>query len=94
MLFDDQETLEAEPKGTWLVTFADVIALLLAFFVMLFSMSNIKTETWDQIISGLTYSKNPKKDVAPRPQATKNVATVKLNQALSLEYLANVLEDH
>ena len=94
MLFDDQETLEAEPKGTWLVTFADVVALLLAFFVMLFSMSNIETETWDQIISGLSYSENPKKDLAPRPQATKNVATVKLNQALSLDYLANVLEDH
>ena len=45
MFFGDQETLEAEPKGTWLVTFADVVALLLAFFVMLFSMSNIETET-------------------------------------------------
>ena len=42
----------------------------------------------------LSYSENPKKDVKPRPQATKNVATVKLNQALSLDYLANVLEDH
>ena len=93
MLFDDQETLP-EPKGTWLVTFADVIALLLAFFVMLFSMSNIEAETWGQIISGLSYSENPKRDVAPRSQATKNVATVKFNQALSLDYLANVLEEH
>jgi len=32
----------AEPRGTWLLTFNDMITLLLAFFVLIISMSNIE----------------------------------------------------
>jgi len=94
-MFDDEPQVSQGTIGAgWLVTFADVIALLLAFFVMLFSMSNIKSETWEVIISELSSSEQPAKKVVQRPQATKNVATVKLDEALSLGYLANVLEEH
>ena len=94
MFVDDQQPEPLQRRNIWLVTFADVIALLLAFFVMLFSMGNIKTETWNVIISQISSSETPNKQEKPRPQATKNVATVKLNDALSLHYLANVLEEH
>ena len=94
MLAENQQPEPRQTRNIWLVTFADVIALLLAFFVMLFSMSTIKTETWNVIISQISSSKVPKKQEKPRPQETKNVATVKLNEALSLHYLANVLEEH
>ncbi len=94
MFAEDQQSEPLQPRNIWLVTFADVIALLLAFFVMLFSMSNIKTETWNVIIPQISSSETPKKQEKLRPQATKNVATVKLNAALSLQYLANVLEEH
>lgn len=90
----EQHTESSSAGSTWLVTFADVIALMLAFFVMLFSMSNIKTETWEVIISQISSSEKPKKEKVQRPQATKNIATVKLKEALSLTYLANVLEEH
>jgi chemotaxis protein MotB len=94
-MFTEEHQPEHNTQGsTWLVTFADVIALLLAFFVMLFSMSNIQTETWDAIISQISSSETPKKEDVQRPQATKNIATVKLIEALSLDYLANVLEEH
>mgnify|MGYP003329730922 FL=1 len=31
----------------WLLTFVDLISLLLAFFIMMFSMSSIKMSAWD-----------------------------------------------
>ena len=92
MFAEEHQPEQNTQVSTWLVTFADVMALMLAFFVMLFSMSNIQTETWDAIISQISSSETPKKEETPRPQATKNIATVKLTEALSLDYLANVLE--
>lgn len=37
----------------WLTTYADVVTLLLAFFVMLFSMSTIEPAAFGQMVSGL-----------------------------------------
>ena len=61
MFAEDHHPEPMQPRNAWLVTFADVIALLLAFFVMLFSMSNIKTETWNVIISQISSSETPEK---------------------------------
>ena len=94
MFAEDQRTEPLQTRNIWLVTFADVIALLLAFFVMLISMNNIKSETWNVITSQIPSSETPKKQEKPRPQETKNVTTHKHNEALSLQYLANVLEEH
>ena len=94
MFAENQQPEPLQTRNIWLVTFSDVIALLLAFFVMLFSMSSIKIETWNVIIPQISPSEVPKKQEKPRSQETKNVATVKLKEALSLQYLANVLEEH
>lgn len=94
MLTEEEFTNSALPRNTWLVTFADVIALLLVFFVMLFSMSEIKTETWNVIRSHISSSETLKTADKPRTHATKNVGTVTIEEALSLQYLANVLEEH
>ena len=94
MLSEEGYPEPASPRNIWLVTFADVIALLLAFFVMLFSMSSIKTDTWEAITSQNSSSDMAKKREKSRAQAAKIVTTVKLNEGLSLQYLANVLEEH
>ena len=94
MFAEDQQPEPLQTRNIWQVTFADVIALLLAFFVMLISMNNIKSETWNVITSQIPSSETPKKQEKPRPQETKNVTIHKHNEALSLQYLANVLEEH
>lgn len=38
----------------WMVSFSDLMSLMLAFFVMLFSMSQLQTEAWKSIVSGLS----------------------------------------
>lgn len=37
---------QAQGTPLWLVTFADLIAILVLFFVLLFSLSSVKPETW------------------------------------------------
>ena len=37
----------------WLVTFIDLISLLLAFFLMLYSMSSIKKVDWSSFVASL-----------------------------------------
>ncbi len=89
----ETETSTVERPPPWLVTFADVTALLLAFFVMLFAMSNLQSEKWETIISRISTSERTLEDLVPIPQSDRNVATVRLETALPLEYLANVLEE-
>ena len=55
--------MKPDPKGgaqqRWLITFTDLIALLLAFFVMLFSMSAVEQEPWEIMTNSLIASLNP-----------------------------------
>ncbi|MGE4220256.1 MAG: flagellar motor protein MotB, partial [Alphaproteobacteria bacterium] len=77
----------------WLMTFADVTALMLTFFVMMFAMSNVESERWDAIISLLSTSERPSVKEEPVPTATRNIATVKLESALPLDYLDRILTE-
>ncbi|MDO5519475.1 MAG: flagellar motor protein MotB [bacterium] len=44
------------PKGTpaWMATFSDLMNLLLCFFVLLFSMSTVDAEKWEQVVNSMT----------------------------------------
>ncbi len=46
------------PKGSpaWMNTFSDLMNLLLTFFVLLFSMSSVDAEKWEQVVSSLSSS--------------------------------------
>lgn len=40
-------------SNIWLISFTDIIALMLTFFVMIFAMSNPKTEAWSHLVTSL-----------------------------------------
>ena len=44
---------EGGGSGEWLNTYADLVTLLLTFFIMLFSMSTLQQEAFDQLVEGL-----------------------------------------
>ncbi|MEQ1889168.1 MAG: flagellar motor protein MotB [Alphaproteobacteria bacterium] len=48
----------------WLITFCDLMSLMLAFFVMLFSMSQLQTQAWKSIVSGLSDELSPGRERA------------------------------
>ena len=43
-------------EASWLNTFADLMNLLLCFFVLLFAMSTVDAEKWDQLINSMQKS--------------------------------------
>lgn len=78
----------------WMITFSDLISLMLTFFVMLFAMSNVKLDEWTEITDALNRSIEPKPIENPEPaSSTYNISTIVFGQGSSLEYLAGVLQE-
>jgi chemotaxis protein MotB len=50
-------TVRAQQKqAVWMITFADLLALILVFFVMLYAMSDIEGGKWDRIVESIKHS--------------------------------------
>ncbi len=84
----------SDTSNTWMVTFTDLVALMLAFFVLLYAMSHVREPEWQNLISSLRDDLEavslarifvPKTDRAIKP-----VNTV---PGESLDYLAFLLGD-
>lgn len=95
MSFDDNEPQDTGKSPIWLVTFGDVTALLLTFFVMLFSTTKIPSETWEAVVGPMSDSLQfSKAGRTPNPESDKAVPIIELQPALPTEYLSAVLQDH
>ena len=49
---------EQSAGGGWINTFADLMNLLLCFFVLLFSMSTVDADKYEQLVTSMTESIN------------------------------------
>lgn len=49
----------------WMVTFSDLVVLMLAFFVLMFSMSAFKSEAFERLTASLTDTFNPQDRAQP-----------------------------
>ncbi len=91
--FENQKK-EHGNKAAWMVTFTDLVSLMLTFFVMLFSMSVVEGDRWDAITDSLSTTLNPtKKEVIDTQTADYNISTVFRQRAINLEYLQAVLKE-
>lgn len=79
----------------WLVSFTDVIALMLTFFVLLYSMSNPDAEKWDRKI-GITQSATAqfsgRQNYAGSDEGI-NLNRLSFAEAENLDYLEILFED-
>jgi len=76
----------------WLVSFADLIALLLAFFVLLYAMQRVEHGSWDALIQSLSRTLRPTVKIdEPEPSADRNVQNLALQRAIDLSYLEVLL---
>lgn len=93
----ERPTSEQRPQvgGTaWMITFADLIMLLITFFVLLFSMSQVKTEKWQAVVEALSDRLNPESAHAKiGPFAERNVHRVFEPKLLGLDYLDTMLAE-
>ena len=89
---------DTSPKGPppWMLSLADLISLLLTFFVMLFAMSTVKVDAWNEIIDSMSKAavdiENPEETDAP--QADNNISTTIRKPAMNLDYLKSILTNN
>jgi chemotaxis protein MotB len=85
---------EAPGGASWMVTFTDLVSLMLTFFVLLFAMSSVKVDKWDTMIDALSQTLNPSKvETVAVATARHNISTVFRKRSVNLDYLAVVLEE-
>lgn len=78
----------------WMITFSDLISLMLTFFVMLFAMSDVKVDAWQEVTDTLSRTLDPKPVEEAEPvTGPYNIASIVFESGTSLEYLASVLEE-
>ena len=78
----------------WLLTFTDLSALMLTFFVLLFSMSTIKDSDWQNLIDSLSPRLDRLQEVTVAlPQSEKSAEAVERLPGTDLDYLAAVLKE-
>ena len=84
----------AEAQRRWLITFSDLISLLLAFFVMLFAMSSVDRGPWDEMTNALMVRLNPEEAWQNTAAMTdRDVYTEAVPEATDLDYLRSVVAE-
>ena len=93
---DDNNLSKPEPPNkAWMVTFTDLVSLMLTFFVLLFSMSSIKVDEWETMIDSLTQTLNPSRlQSVAAATAQYNISTTFRKRAINLDYLATILDEN
>ncbi len=97
MEYDDgmQRSAGETNSRVWMLTFTDLVSLMLTFFVLLFSMSNVKLDEWEKVIDSLSRSLNPTpENVIKAPTADYNIGTIFRRRSINLDYLQSVLAEH
>ena len=91
---EQEPKVPGRPKAAWMITFTDLVSLMLTFFVLLFSMSSVKMDEWDAMIDTLTQTLNPSRLTTVAAATSKfNVGTIFRKRAINLDYLSTVLEE-
>src|SRR3972149_6453958 len=76
----------------WLITFADLVGLMLAFFVMMFAMSGMDGAKGRGGANGLSRSLDPVVAIEDEgPRADRNLDEVAVEPGSDLDYLAALL---
>ncbi|SOE00135.1 flagellar motor protein MotB [Caenispirillum bisanense] len=91
---DERTDLHESGTAAWMITFADLVVLMLTFFVLLFSMTTMKTDTWQAVSRALsrTVQTDATQPVNDRSMEHSIVAR-DVPFAMNLTYLAAVLEE-
>lgn len=77
-----------------MIIFADLLALLMTFFVMLISMNTVQTEKWNSLVVGFSDAFNPTRESISIEQEGNGSETKEeiASATISLDYLSAVFE--
>ncbi len=79
----------------WMVTFTDLVALLVAFFVMLFAMSKVEPRKWQNLSDALAENLNAvREEPAALPDVQLSMDRVATLNGVDLDYLAALMRQN
>ena len=82
-----------KPGANWMVTFVDLVSLLLAFFVLLFSMTSPEAPKWESFTASLRSSFSTDSNIRARElQMPESVEAEDPGPGFDLGYLRRLLE--
>lgn len=96
---EEEEEEELEGAGpnpsAFLASFADLMSLLVVFFVLLYSLSRIREDSFLAVVKSLAGKLNPERVVVlETPSAEVRVPVVLPQPAIDLVYLNEIIRDH
>lgn len=82
---------------SWVLMFTDLMALMLTFFVLLFSMSSPKLDYWDEVTASTAIEQDvpqaqEQMDGFTGPDQGQNIVASNLSQGHNLTYVRTILE--
>ena len=87
---EDEEVVKGpaiDPEA-WMLSFGDLVSLMLVFFVMLFAMSTLEQEEFDAIVSALAQQFNPAAEVSrAKPAIDHDIPKISVPKAQNLDYV-------
>ena len=90
---EKQEKTVIIPAPIWLLSFGDTVALMLAFFVMLFAMSSVEESNVSKLIAAITSDTPQKVLTRPVPNSNFSIENVKVYNGLSLDYIYQLIDE-
>ena len=90
---DRNVVTQDDTSVAWILIFTDMVALLLSFFVMLFSMSAVPVNEWETTIDILEEALNLTSEEEKDPTEDYNISSVLLERArTNVNYLLPIIE--
>ena len=90
---DSNAATQGDTSVGWILIFTDMVALLLSFFVMLFSMSAVPVNEWETTIDILEEALNLSTEEEKDPTEDYNISSVLLERArTNVNYLLPIIE--
>lgn len=92
-LADVGQSLRGAVSNAWMVTFTDLVALMLTFFVLLFSMSVVERYKWQNLVRSLAGNMDSLQSrEGPKPALEFQIDQMQPPPGTDLDYLTPVIE--
>ena len=85
---------KSQGDESWVLTFADLLSLMLTFFVLMFSMNHVEVTNWSRVVKTMTDEFNPNaaRIVKEEMETSQNQINLSEDPGLHISYLASILK--
>ena len=87
------ETSGADNSDQWMMTFADLLSLLLVFFILIYSTTSIKKGQWDKLKQSMGESFKATKVVDKKHVTNLHATKITINTGTEIDYLEAIIEN-